>query len=150
MQLTGEKPDASILAPDSFIVSLAGSGTLDTYNVIHYTRVRQSLETGRTHETSVGIVSFADAGTEDIFDGQPSRRARKTCPETIWNVARRKLDQLNAATKLSDLGFPPNNRLEALKGDRKGQHSIRINDQYRICFVWREQGPDEVAIVDYH
>jgi toxin HigB-1 len=108
------------------------------------------VETGRTHETTVGIVAFADAGTEDIFEGQPSRRARKTCPETIWNVARRKLDQLNAATKLSDLGFPPNNRLEALKGDRKGQHSIRINDQYRICFVWREQGPDEVAIVDYH
>ena len=98
----------------------------------------------------MGIVSFADAGTEAIFDGDSTRAARRTCPETLWKVARRKLDQLNAVVHLSELRFPPNNRLEALKGDRKGEHSIRINDQYRICFVWTDRGPSDVAIVDYH
>lgn len=98
----------------------------------------------------MGIVSFADAGTEAIFDGERTRAARRACPETLWKVARRKLDQLNAAVQLRDLGFPPHNRLEALKGDRRGQHSIRINDQYRICFVWTERGPSGVEIVDYH
>ena len=98
----------------------------------------------------MAIISFADAGTEHIFDGDRTRVARKTCPETLWNVARRKLDQLNAVMRLVELSIPPNNRLEALKGDRRGQHSIRINDQYRICFVWTERGPAEVEIVDYH
>ena len=98
----------------------------------------------------MAIISFADAGTEDIFDGARTRVARKTCPETLWNVVRRKLDQLNAVVRLAELSIPPNNRLEALKGDRRGQHSIRINDQYRICFVWTERGPAEVEIVDYH
>ncbi|MBD2309537.1 type II toxin-antitoxin system RelE/ParE family toxin [Chroococcidiopsis sp. FACHB-1243] len=63
---------------------------------------------------------------------------------------RKKLDQLNAAVSLNDLRVPPGNRLEALHGERAGQHSIRINDQYRICFVWLEQGADSVEIVDYH
>ncbi|MBE9018759.1 type II toxin-antitoxin system RelE/ParE family toxin, partial [Chroococcidiopsidales cyanobacterium LEGE 13417] len=84
------------------------------------------------------IVSFKDRGTEDIFDGEDSKEARKLCPINLWSVARRKLDQLNAATSLNDLRVPPGNRLEALQGNRAGQHSIRINDQYRICFVWLE------------
>jgi len=98
----------------------------------------------------VAILSFADAGTQDIFDGKNSRTARRSCPESLWKVARRKLDFLNAAAQLRDLRIPPNNRLEALRGDRKGQHSIRINDQYRVCFVWTAQGPDAAEIVDYH
>lgn len=96
------------------------------------------------------IVSFKDRGTEDIFDGIDSKEARKTCPINIWNVAQRKLDQLNAVISLNDLRVPPGNRLEALQGERVGQHSIRINDQYRICFVWLEQGASSVEIVDYH
>jgi len=65
-------------------------------------------------------------------------------------VAQRKLDQLNAAVSLRSLGVPPGNRLEALKGDRVGQHSIRINDQFRVCFVWTDPGPAQVEITDYH
>ena len=98
----------------------------------------------------MGIVSFADDGTEDIFEGDNSRKARRACPGSIWNVARRKLDQLNAAVRLSDLRFPPNNQLELLKGDRAGQYSIRINQQYRVCFGWTDNGPADVEIVDYH
>lgn len=98
----------------------------------------------------MGIVSFSDAGTEDIFDGNDSRKARRSCPPSLWPVARRKLDQLNGVTRLADLGFPPSNRLEALKGDRAGCHSIRVNQQYRICFRWTESGPADVEIVDYH
>jgi toxin HigB-1 len=96
------------------------------------------------------IQSFADRGTEEIFDGLATGRARATCPQSLWSVARRKLDQLNAAAVLTDLRAPPNNKLEALKRDRKGQHSIRINDQYRVCFVWTPLGPSQVEIVDYH
>lgn len=96
------------------------------------------------------IVSFGDAGTEDIFNGKNSKAARKTCPETLWRVAARKLDQLDSVASLDDLRVPPGNRLEALSGSRKGQFSIRVNDQYRICFLWAENGPDRVEIVDYH
>ncbi|MEH2179973.1 type II toxin-antitoxin system RelE/ParE family toxin [Nostoc sp.] len=67
-----------------------------------------------------------------------------------WEVAQRKLDQINAALSLDDIKVPPGNRLEVLRGARKGQHSIRINDQYRICFIWILQGASEVEIVDYH
>lgn len=98
----------------------------------------------------MGIIAFADEGTEDVFEGEDTRKARRACPNTVWSIARRKLDQLNAATKLGDLRFPPNNRLESLKGDRDGQHSLRINDQYRICFTWTEQGAIDVEIGDYH
>ena len=94
--------------------------------------------------------SFADKGTEDVYNGVESRHARRTCPVTLWTVARRELDQLDAARALDDLRAPPANRLEALRGDRRGQHSIRINDQYRICFAWTQTGPDCVEIVDYH
>jgi proteic killer suppression protein len=96
------------------------------------------------------IRSFKNSGTEDIFNGENTRTARRTCPETLWKVAARKLDQLDSIISLNELGMPPGNRLEALSGDRKGQHSIRVNEQYRICFVWTDLGPDEVEIVDYH
>jgi toxin HigB-1 len=75
---------------------------------------------------------------------------RKLCPPNLWSIARRKLDQLNAINSLDELTIPPGNRLEVLKGDRKGQHSIRINQQYRICFTWTLAGAKEVEIVDYH
>lgn len=91
------------------------------------------------------IRSFKDMATEAVFNGE----APKGFPAPI-KVARRKLEMPNAAARLDDLRIPPSNRLEALKGDRKGQHSIRINDQYRVCFIWTETGPTEVEIVDYH
>ena len=96
------------------------------------------------------IQSFKNAGTEDIFNGRDTKAARRTCPSSVWKVAARKLDQLDSVTSLDELRIPPGNRLESLTGDRAGQHSIRINDQYRICFVWTETGPEEVEIVDYH
>lgn len=96
------------------------------------------------------IQSFFDEGTGDIFDGVSTRRARKACPEQIWKVARRKLDILNRATRLGDLKAPPSNHLEKLRDDRAGQHSIRINSQYRACFVWTDQGPERVEIADFH
>jgi len=96
------------------------------------------------------IQSFADRGTLDIYNGVASRRARATCPAQLWAVARRKLDQLTAAHSLDDLRAPPANRLEALKGERKGQFSIRINDQFRVCFRWGADGAADVQIVDYH
>ncbi len=96
------------------------------------------------------IRSFRDGGTEDVFYGRQTRVARRACPESVWRVATRKLDQLDSVVSVAELRIPPNNRLKALKGKRKGQFSIRINDQYRICFVWTEAGPDAVEIVDYH
>ena len=95
------------------------------------------------------IVSFKDKATEDIFNGKPSRIARKACPQTIWRIAARRLDQLDSVESLDELKVPPGNRLELLSGGRKGQYSIRINQQYRICFKWGETGPDEVEITDY-
>ena len=96
------------------------------------------------------IRSFKDAGTEDVFNGKRSRNARRTCPEALRRVAVRKLDQLDSVDFLNQLRIPPGNRLEMLSGDREGQYSIRINQQYRICFVWMDEGPGEVEIVDYH
>lgn len=96
------------------------------------------------------IRSFADRGTEDVFDGHNTKDARNSCPGEIWGVARRKLHLLHYADELGDLAAPPGNRLEALKGDRAGQHSIRINDQYRVCFRWTPDGPEAVEITDYH
>ena len=92
------------------------------------------------------IVSFACAETEQIFRGQRSRRL----PPTIQSVARRKLEYLHRARVLNDLRMPPGNRLEALKGERAGQHSIRVNDQWRICFQWHGGNAERVEIVDYH
>jgi len=96
------------------------------------------------------IRSFSDQGTEDVFNGDDTKAARKTCPKTLWRVAVRKLLYLNDAADLRDLRSPPANRLEALDGDREGQYSIRINDQYRICFRWTGVHADDVEIVDYH
>jgi proteic killer suppression protein len=96
------------------------------------------------------IQSCKNTGTADIFNGRRTQAARRTCPQSLWNIAIRKLDQLDSVTALPELQILPGNRLEALKGDRQGQHSIRINDQYRICFRWTEPGPAEVEIVDYH
>ena len=96
------------------------------------------------------IQSFKNTGTEDIFDGLASRAARKCCPHAIWPVARRKIDQINRVRKVSELKAPPGNRLERLKGDRENQFSIRINQQYRICFNWEEGHAYEVEITDYH
>jgi proteic killer suppression protein len=76
--------------------------------------------------------------------------ARKTLPNALWSTAARKLDQLDSAERLNDLRAPPENRLESLLGDRKGQYSIRINSQYRICFLWTDRGPEDVEITDYH
>ena len=95
------------------------------------------------------IRSFRSKGTEDIFYGVKSRVARRTCPQSIWRTAARKLEQLDSVIALDALRIPPGNRLQALSGDRQEQYSIRINEQYRICFVWTELGPDEVEIVDY-
>ena len=91
------------------------------------------------------IVSFADKETEHLASG---RRVRRLA--SVESFARRKLRQLEIAGRLDDLRVPPGNRLEALKGDRKGQMSIRINDQWRVCFRWTEAGPADVEIVDYH
>ena len=102
--------------------------------VIHATRYYDAV-----------IVSFRDGDTESLARG---RRARRF--QAIETVARRKLRQLEIAGRLDDLRVPPGNRLEALRGDRAGQHAIRINDRYRVCFRWSEGGPADVEIVDYH
>ncbi len=96
------------------------------------------------------IVSFKNQATEDIFNGKSTKSSRKLCPQSLWNVARRKLDQLDSVLSIEELKVPPGNRLESLSGNRKGQFSIRINDQYRVCFKWSESGPFEVEITDYH
>ena len=92
------------------------------------------------------IRSFRDREAETLFNrGRPHR-----LPGTVLRSALRKLAMLNAATRLADLRVPPGNRLEKLAGDREGQHSIRINDQWRVCFVWREGDAYDVEITDYH
>ena len=96
------------------------------------------------------IQSFRNAGTEDVFNGLSTKAARKVCPSGIWRVAARKLDLLDSVEQLSDLRVPPGNMLEALSGNRRGQHSIRVNRQFRICFEWTREGPRNVEIVDYH
>jgi proteic killer suppression protein len=96
------------------------------------------------------IRSFGNQATEDIFDGKNSKVARKLCPKAIWKTGSRKLEQIDSAAFLDDLKVPPGNRLEALMGDRAGQYSIRINDQYRVCFNWNDGYADNVEIVDYH
>jgi proteic killer suppression protein len=91
------------------------------------------------------IQSFKDVDTHELFTSRKNRR---------WNnikaVALRKLDQIEASINLNDLRVPPGNRLEELQGDRRGQHSIRINDQFRVCFAWKDDGAHEVEITDYH
>jgi toxin HigB-1 len=92
------------------------------------------------------IRSFASNAAEAIFNDQQSPEL----PSTIQNTVRRKLVQIDLAQNLNDLRVPPGNHLEALKGDRKGQHSIRINAQWRICFKWTPEGAEDIEIVDYH
>ena len=91
------------------------------------------------------IKSFRCKDTERLFQRERVKRFR-----TIEQVARRKLEMLDSATAVTNLRVPPGNRLEALKGNREGQHSIRINDQWRLCFVWRAGNAENVEIVDYH
>lgn len=94
---------------------------------------------------TVVIVSFKDTDTQAIAHG---RRVKRFV--NIESLARRKLRQLQIAGQLSDLRVPPGNRLEALKGNRAGQHSVRVNDQFRVCFRWTAAGAEDVEIVDYH
>lgn len=96
------------------------------------------------------IRTFKNKATEDIFNGKASKSAMCICPKSLWNIAVRKLDQLDSVLSLAELRVPPGNRLEIISKNRKGQHSIRINDQYRICFKWTETGPIDVEITDYH
>jgi toxin HigB-1 len=92
------------------------------------------------------IKSFRDRTTEAVFNGE----SPKGFPADLVKVARRKLRYLSSASDLGDLRSPPGNHLEALKGDRKGQYSIRVNDQCRVCFVWTAEGPGDAEIMDYH
>jgi len=96
------------------------------------------------------ILSFATQATEDIFNGRSTKAARRTCPQNLWRIAGRKLDQMDSVESLSELRIPPVNCLESLSGNRRGQCSIRINDRYRVCFRWTGTGPADVDIVDYH
>jgi toxin HigB-1 len=95
------------------------------------------------------IQSFADAATRDVFDGSDSKAARRI-PKAIWPVVRRKLDLVNRATSLQDLAAAPGNRLEALKGDQRGRHRIRVNDRYRITFRFVDGQVHHVRCEDYH
>jgi toxin HigB-1 len=92
------------------------------------------------------IRGFKDSNTQEVFNGN----CPKGFPADIVRVARRKLRMVDAATKLSDLKIPPNNKLHPLQGDRGGQHAIWINDKYRVCFVWSDDGATDVEITDYH
>lgn len=95
------------------------------------------------------IVSFGDAATEDIFNGEPSARTRRFSPQVLKATVR-KLDMLNAAHRLDDLKVPPGNRLEALKGALSGFHSIRVKDQWRLVFRWKDGFVQGVRLIDYH
>jgi proteic killer suppression protein len=92
------------------------------------------------------IRNFKDKATEDIFNGIATKAAMRACPKDLWRIASRKLDQLDSVSSMNE----PGNRLEALSGKRKGQFSIRINDQFRIYFKWTETGPVDVEITDYY
>lgn len=95
------------------------------------------------------IVDFGNETTEDVFHGKNTKAARRILT-SVWKTACRKLDMLNAAYQLRDVAVPPGNRLEALRGDLAGRHSIRINDQFRIVFRWKDGNAHEVRITDYH
>lgn len=96
------------------------------------------------------VRAFKNKATEDVYNGKATKAALRLCPKSLWKIAFRKLDQLDSVLSLDELRVPPGNRLEALSGNRVGQYSIRINDQYRICFIWTETGPVDVEITDYH
>ena len=107
--------------------------------------IRIAVLPGRGYTRSM-IRAFAGRDAETLFHGRFVRKL----PRDIQRAAQRKLRQIHQAEVLTDLAASPGNRLEALRGDRAGQHSIRINDQWRICFVWRDGGAEQVEIVDYH
>ena len=112
-----------------------------TFNVLRYT-----ISTDRHEGCGAGLVkSFSDKETAELFHSGHSRKF-----SSIERIALRKLDMINAAVNVETLKIPPGNRLEALKGNRQGQYSIRINDQWRICFKWEGQDAYDVEIVDYH
>lgn len=96
------------------------------------------------------LVSFKDDVTEDIFNGVNNKKANQRLPYSLWKIAARKLDQLDSVVMLDELRVPPGNHLEKLSGDRSSEYSIRINQQYRICFEWTDSGPTKVEIIDYH
>jgi proteic killer suppression protein len=104
-------------------------------------------QAGRRGRDGVAIKSFRDEITEEIAEGYSPK---KGFPPNLLRVARRKLKMLAAAGALRDLAEPPGNRLHELGGDRKGQHAIRVNDQFRVCFRWTDAGPEDVEITDYH
>jgi proteic killer suppression protein len=95
------------------------------------------------------IQSFADDATADLFRERNTKAARRI-PKDLWRVAQRKVKMLDVAVRLEDLESPPGNRLEALRGDRRGRHSIRVNEQYRVTFRWENGHAFEVAVEDYH
>ena len=95
------------------------------------------------------IVSFKSKSAEDVYNGIDSRESRKI-PQTIWKVVQRKLDMLEVAFQLTDLRVPPANHLEALRGDLKGHYSIRVNDQYRVVFLFKDGNAYYVDVIDYH
>ena len=95
-------------------------------------------------------ITFLGRGTEDVYNGVDSKAARKICPTQLARRARSKLFLIDDAESVQDLRVPPGNRLEALKGDRRRQYSVRINDQSRICFRWTDSGAQDAEIVDYH
>jgi toxin HigB-1 len=99
---------------------------------------------------SLSLLWISNNRNFTFFNGVNFKAVRKLCPESIWRVAVRKLDQIDSVTTIDELAVPPGNHLEKLTGDREGQYSIRINDQYRICFEWSESDAEEVEIVDYH
>ena len=96
------------------------------------------------------IRSFATQATADIYHGEDTKAARRLCPQEVWKVARRKLDQVHAASRLEALRVPPANMLEKLAHDRKGQWAIRVNDRLRLCLRWEGTDAHDVEIVDYH
>ncbi|MGH9894876.1 MAG: type II toxin-antitoxin system RelE/ParE family toxin [bacterium] len=98
----------------------------------------------------MAIKSFADKGTEDVFDGVASKAARKVCPQQLWNRARKRLDDINEVRHYSDLRTPRSNKLHPLKGDREGQWAIAVSDQYRICFRWEGTDAFDVEITAHY
>ena len=114
---------------------------LDAYRATRYTIVREATRV---------FVEISDRGTADIYEGNDTPRARRTLPVNLHQKAAGLLDRISAATKPSDLRVPNSNRLEKLTGDRTGQWSVRINDQYRICFDWVDGQAIHVELVDYH
>lgn len=96
------------------------------------------------------ITSFADQGSEDIYDGKNSKAARGKLPRNLWVIAQRKLGYLRNARQLADLRSPPGNQLEELRGAHRGRYSIRINEQYRIVFTWEGSNAANIWVGDYH